>query len=297
MTKRKLIILAAGNGTRLGPITAGGYPKPLVGIYDKPCFYYSLASAIAAGYTEIAIIIKPGTRELFETHFQDGSPLGIRLEYIEQPKQIGTANAFVVAADFIGKDAVTLFLGDNIFIGEGFTQEMIRAGNTHQSAAVFLYEVPLEEASKYGVAEHTNGTITSIVEKPSQPKSPYIIPGVYFYDNSVIKIAQHLQPSPRGEYEVPDINLEYLKQNQLAGITLSPDIVWFDTGTEQSQHEAAECVRRWQSQYNTLLGSPEIEAFKMGLIDTEALQRRINQPGIKKSKYGEYLQRLLELSQ
>lgn len=289
MKGQTFLILAAGNGTRLGPITAGGYPKPLVGVFDKPCFFYGLAAGIAAGYTKIGVIIKPGTRDLFTTHFGDGTSLGVHLEYIEQPEQIGTANAFVVASDFIEEDNVTLYLGDNIFIGDSFTQAMIEASNTQEGCTAFLYQVPLHEASKYGVAEYRNGQIISIEEKPSVPKSSLIIPGVYFCDNGVVEVARALKPSPRGEYEISDVLLHYLSQGTLKGVRLSRDVDWHDTGNVDSQQNAAVSVQRWQAERGAIVGSPEVEALKRGLIDTATFAARIEEPGIVKSAYANYL--------
>jgi len=294
MTGNKLIILAAGNGTRLGPITAGGYPKPLVDVYDKPCIYYSIAAAIASGHTSVGIIIKPGTQQLFVAHFGHGARLGIQIEYIEQPVQRGIADAFVVAKDFIGADGVTLMLGDNIFIGDSFTKAMIEAGNSNGSATVFALRVPLKEASKFGVVEFRNGKAVSIEEKPEKPKSPFIIPGVYFYDNSVIEAARTLEPSARGEYEISDLNQLYLERGDLRVVELSNDVDWHDTGTADTQLEAAIAVQTWYRQHGTIFGSPEVEALKAGLISVEQFTANANQPGIVKSAYGEYLQQELE---
>lgn len=294
MPRKKLLILAAGNGTRLGPITAGGYPKPLVDVYDKPSIYYSIAAAIAAGYTEIGIIIQPGKKDLFVAHFGYGARLGITIEYIEQPDQCGIANAFIVAQDFIGEDGVTLMLGDNIFIGESFKAAMIEASNNGGSATVFALQVPLKEASSFGVVEIRNGKAVSIEEKPAQPKSPFIIPGMYFYDNSVVEAARQLKPSARGEYEISDLNQLYLERGDLRVVRLSNDVDWHDTGTPDTQLEAANAVQTWYRQHGTIFGSPEVEALKAGLIDVDQFMANVKQPGIVKSEYAEYLRQELE---
>ena len=294
MTHNKLLILAAGNGTRLGPITAGGYPKPLVDVYDKPCIYYSIAAAIASGHTQIGIIIQPGKKDLFVAHFGYGASLGITIEYIEQPVQRGIADAFVVAKDFIGADGVTLMLGDNIFIGESFAKAMLEASNSDGSATVFALRVPLAEAPKFGVVEFRKGKAVSIEEKPEKPKSPFIIPGVYFYDNSVVEAAHTLQPSARGEYEISDLNQLYLERGDLRVVELSNDVDWHDTGTADTQLEAANAVQTWYRQHGTIFGSPEVEALKAGLISVEQFTANATQPGIVKSAYGEYLQQELD---
>lgn len=295
MTRKKLLILAAGNGTRLGPITAGGYPKPLVDVYDKPCIYYSIAAAIAAGYTHIGIIIQPGKKDLFVAHFGYGAKYGITIEYIEQPEQRGIADAFIVAKDFIGADDVTLMLGDNIFISESFKDSMVEASNNGGSATVFALQVPLVEASKYGVVDIRNGKAISIEEKPEKPKSPFIVPGVYFYDNSVVEAARTLQPSARGEYEISDLNQLYLERGDLRVVKLSNDVDWHDTGTPDTQLEAANAVQTWYRQHGTIFGSPEVEALKAGLIDVEQFTANVEQPGIVKSDYAEYLRQELAM--
>lgn len=294
MTQDVLIILAAGNGTRLGPITAGGYPKPLVDVYDKPCIYYSIAAAVAAGYTRIGIIIQPGKKELFVAHFGYGAKFGITIEYIEQPVQRGIADAFIVAKDFIGAGRVALMLGDNIFISDSFKDSMIEARNNGGSATVFALQVPLKEASSFGVVEIRNGKAISIEEKPEKPKSPFIIPGVYFYDNSVVEAARTLEPSARGEYEISDLNQLYLERGDLQVVKLSNDVDWHDTGTPDTQLEASIAVQTWYRQHGTIFGSPEVEALKAGLINVDQFTANVELPGIVKSDYAMYLRQELE---
>ncbi|MBE9585234.1 glucose-1-phosphate thymidylyltransferase RfbA [Mucilaginibacter sp. JRF] len=284
----KGIILAGGSGTRLYPITKA-ISKQLMPIYDKPMIYYPLSVLMLADIKEILIITTPEDNESFKRLLGDGSELGCRFEYAVQEKPNGLAQAFVIGKDFIGDDKAALILGDNIFYGSGFSK-LIQSFNNVEGAAVFAY--PVADPERYGVVEFDKQfNALSIEEKPEKPKSNYAVPGLYFYDNSVINIAADLEPSPRGEYEITDVNKVYLEQGTLKVGVMDRGTAWLDTGTFDSLSDATEFVRVIEKRQDTKIGCIEEVAYRMGFIDAEQLgalaQRYI------KSGYGKYLQKLL----
>lgn len=284
----KGIILAGGSGTRLYPITKA-ISKQLMPIYDKPMIYYPLSVLMLADIKEILIITTPEDNEGFRRLLGDGSELGCRFEYAIQEKPNGLAQAFVIGKDFIGDDKAALILGDNIFYGSGFSK-LIQSFNDVVGAAVFAY--PVADPERYGVVEFDKDfKALSIEEKPEKPKSNYAVPGLYFYDNSVIQIAADLEPSPRGEYEITDVNKVYLEQGTLQVGVMDRGTAWLDTGTFDSLSDATEFVRVIEKRQDTKIGCIEEVAYRMGFIDAEQLSN-LAQRYIK-SGYGKYLQKLL----
>lgn len=288
----KGIILAAGKGTRLGPITRGvgpssvGVSKALVPTYDKPTIYYPLSDMIAAGIKDVLVIAAPDNVEQFEQMLGDGTNLGMNIQYGIQPVPKGIAEAFIIAEDFIGNDDVLLMFGDNIFNGKRFT-ESLRASTTPRGATIFAYQVP--NPSDFGVVEFDkNMRATSLEEKPASPKSQYAVPGTYFYTNMVVDVAKAIKPSARGELEITDVNVEFLKRNLLDVTRLDNDTEWFDTGTPRSLSSASNYVERWQYQHGQLLGSPEATAYLSGFITAEQLLKLAD----NKSEYGAKLVQL-----
>ncbi|WJY96627.1 glucose-1-phosphate thymidylyltransferase RfbA [Corynebacterium fournieri] len=280
----KGIILAGGSGTRLYPITQG-ISKQLMPIYDKPMIYYPLSTLISAGIREILIITTPEDRPNFERLLGDGSRLGIMLHYAEQPKPEGLAQAFLIGEEFIGDDSVALVLGDNIFDGGGIAQAL---GQIHdiEGGAIFAYEV--SDPQRYGVVEFdADGTALSIEEKPAQPKSNFAVVGLYFYDNDVIEIAKSITPSARGELEITSVNEAYLDRGDLKVHRLHRGDVWLDTGTIDSMSEASAYVEVLQKRTGTVIGSPEVAAYREGFISAAQLQALGEQ--VLKSGYGRYL--------
>ena len=280
----KGIILAGGSGTRLYPITQG-ISKQLMPIYDKPMIYYPLSTLISAGIREILIITTPEDRPNFERLLGDGSRLGIMLHYAEQPKPEGLAQAFLIGEEFIGDDSVALVLGDNIFDGSGIAQAL---GQIHdiEGGAIFAYEV--SDPQRYGVVEFdADGTALSIEEKPAQPKSNFAVVGLYFYDNDVIEIAKSITPSARGELEITSVNEAYLDRGDLKVHRLHRGDVWLDTGTIDSMSEASAYVEVLQKRTGTVIGSPEVAAYREGFISAAQLQALGEQ--VLKSGYGRYL--------
>ncbi|MEG1497588.1 MAG: glucose-1-phosphate thymidylyltransferase RfbA [Clostridiales bacterium] len=266
----KGIILAAGKGTRLYPITKT-LRKSLLPVYDKPMIYYPLATLLNAEITEILIIVPPGDMGQFEKLLGDGSSLGISISYKEQQVPRGIADAFIVGKDFIGKDSVCLALGDNIFYGADFSEKVKNAQIQNENATVFGYYV--EDPKPFGVVEFSaDGKALSIEEKPLEPKSNYIIPGLYFYDNSVVGIAQNVKPSKRGELEITSVNQTYLEQQQLKVVALNTDYSWFDTGSASSLLIAANAIAKEQHATKKQVACIEEIAYKKGLIDFETLQ-------------------------
>lgn len=281
----KGIILAAGKGTRLYPMTRP-VCKPLLPVYDKPLLYYSVSALMQAGIREIMVIVPPGEEPVFQALLGDGSQWGISIVYAVQPVPRGIADAMLVGAEFIGKDSVCLVLGDNIFYQEGFATVLKQAVAENQGATVFGYYV--EDPRPFGVVEFDEtGKALSIEEKPQQPKSNYIIPGLYFYDNQVIDIAKHLTTSARGELEITDVNLEYLRREQLNVVRLERDFVWLDAGTADSVLEAAETIRDIQRDTGRYVGCIEQCALEAGWLSAE----QVHQLGmeLEKTQYGQYL--------
>ena len=280
----KGIILAGGSGTRLYPITKG-ISKQLMPIYDKPMIYYPLTTLISAGIREILIITTPEDADAFRRLLGDGSQFGIMLDYAVQPSPDGLAQAFIIGEDFIGDDSVALVLGDNIFEGAELSRVL---GETRdvQGGAIFAYEV--SDPKRYGVVDFDpDGTVTSIEEKPAEPKSNYAVVGLYFYDNDVVEVARGIQPSARGELEITSVNEAYLRQGRLRVHRLPRGDVWLDTGTIDSMAEAGAYVEVMQKRTGTVIGSPEVAAYREGFISREALIR-LGETMLK-SGYGRYL--------
>jgi glucose-1-phosphate thymidylyltransferase len=284
----KGIILAGGSGTRLYPITKA-ISKQLMPIYDKPMIYYPLSILMMAGINEILIITTPEDHVQFKRLLGNGSQVGCHFEYAIQEVPNGLAQAFVIGADFIGNDKVALVLGDNIFYGSRLGRQLQEL-NTVEGGYVFAYQV--SDPERYGVVEFDqNNHVLSIEEKPKHPKSNYAVPGLYFYDNQVVSIAKELQPSARGEYEITDVNKEYLKRNQLKVSILDRGTAWLDTGTFDSLNDATEFVRVIEKRQGTKIGCIEEVAFLMGYINEAQLQNLAKQ--LEKSGYGKYLQSLV----
>lgn len=286
----KGIILAGGSGTRLYPLTEA-ISKQLVPVYDKPMIYYPLSTMMLAGIKDILLISTPRDISRFEDLLGDGLQLGINIEYKIQEKPNGLAEAFIVGADFIGNDSVCLILGDNIYYGSGLSEMVQRSAQKQIGATVFGYQV--NDPERFGVVEFDeNHHVKSIVEKPVHPASNYAVTGMYFYDNQVVKIAQNLTPSPRGELEITDVNKAYLKQGQLDVELLGRGYAWLDTGTHESLHEAAGFIETVQKRQNLKIACIEEVAYRMGYIDREQLVE-LAQP-LKKNDYGQYILRLAE---
>jgi len=280
----KGIILAGGSGTRLYPITKG-ISKQLMPIYDKPMIYYPLSILMLAGIREILIITTPEDKDQFERLLGDGRSLGCEFQYAIQEEPNGLAQAFVIGEDFIGSDKVALVLGDNIFHSNGLSQ-LLQNCTDVEGAYVFAYSV--KDPERYGVVEFDqNQKVISIEEKPKEPKSNYAVPGLYFYDNEVVSIAKSLKPSARGEYEITDINKEYLRREKLRVAVMSRGTAWLDTGTFESLHQASEFVRVIELRQGFKIGCIEEIAYRMNWITKEDLLE-LAQP-LLKSGYGQYL--------
>lgn len=284
----KGIILAGGSGTRLYPITKA-ISKQLMPIYDKPMIYYPLSVLMLSDIRDILIITTLEDNESFKRLLGDGKELGCNFEYAVQEKPNGLAQAFVIGAKFIGSDKVALILGDNIFYGSGFS-DLIRSFNQIEGAAIFAY--PVADPERYGVVEFDkNFKALSIEEKPEIPKSNFAVPGLYFYDNNVLEIARNLKPSPRGEYEITDVNKFYLEMGTLQVGVMDRGTAWLDTGTFDSLSDASEYVRVIEKRQATKIGCIEEVAYRMGFIGDEELKLLIAK--YIKSGYGTYLQSLL----
>jgi glucose-1-phosphate thymidylyltransferase len=285
----KGIILAGGSGTRLHPITLG-VSKQLIPVYDKPMVYYPLSTLMLAGIKDILVITTPHDAAHFERLLGDGSQFGVNLTFAQQPSPDGLAQAFTIGADFIGDDSVALVLGDNLLYGPGLGSRLQRFENI-DGGAVFAYWVAEPEA--YGVVEFdAEGRAVSLEEKPASPKSNYAVPGLYFYDNDVIEIARNLAPSARGEYEITDINREYLERGKLQVEVLPRGTAWLDTGTFDQMTDAAEYVRTMERRTGMKIGMPEEVAWRQGFLTDDELRERAEK--LVKSGYGAYLLDILK---
>ena len=289
----KGIVLAGGSGTRLYPITKG-ISKQLIPIFDKPMIYYPISVLMLANIREILIISTPTDLPMFKRLLGDGSDMGVKFEYAEQPYPGGLAQAFTIGEEFIGDDSACLVLGDNIFYGAGFTQllnESVENVEKHGKATVFGYYV--NDPERYGVAEFdAEGNCLSIEEKPEHPKSNYAVVGLYFYPNSVVEIAKNIKPSARGELEITTVNQEYLKRGDLKVQTLQRVFAWLDTGTHDSLSEASTFIEVIEKRQGLKVACLEEIAFKKGWIDSERL-REVAKP-MAKNEYGKYLLRLAD---
>ena len=286
----KGIILAGGKGTRLYPLTMA-ISKQLLPVYDKPMIYYPLSMLMLAGIREILLITTPEDSEQYKRLLGDGGKLGMSFEYATQAVPRGLADAFLVGKEFIGDDKVCLILGDNIFFGHGLPQVLRSAAEQEIGAVVFAY--PVKDPERYGVVEFDeNGKAISLEEKPLKPRSNYAVPGIYFYDNRVVRYAEELEPSPRGEIEITDINRRYLNDGELSVKVLGRGVAWLDAGTHESLLQASMFVQAVEDRQGMMISCVEEIAYRMGYIDEECL-RNCAEP-LTSNEYGQYLLRFLD---
>ena len=284
----KGIILAGGSGSRLHPITMG-VSKQLLPIYDKPMIYYPLSTLMLAGIREILVITTPHDQESFQRLLGDGSQMGLEISYAVQEAPEGLAQAFLIGEDFIGDDRVALALGDNIFYGHGLVEALVSAAERDEGATVFGYWV--SDPERYGVVEFDDdGRALEILEKPEAPRSNYAVVGLYFYDNSVVERAKKLEPSPRGELEITDLNMKFLETQELSVEVLGRGIAWLDTGTYESLQQASSFIQTIQERQGLKVACLEEIAYRQGLLSREELIARGE--ALKKNSYGEYLLQL-----
>ena len=286
----KGIILAGGSGSRLYPLTHV-VSKQLLPVYDKPLIYYPLSTLMLAGIREILVISTPADLPRFEQLLGDGSQWGLRLSYAKQPSPDGLAQAFIIGREFVGAGSVALILGDNIFYGHGFGSILQKAASQDEGATVFGYHV--RDPERYGVVEfEEGGKVVGFEEKPESPRSHYAVTGLYFYDNQVLDIAANLKPSARGELEITDVNLEYLRRDQIRVELMGRGMAWLDTGTHESLQQATNFIETVEQRQGLKIACLEEISYHMGYIDVDDLSR-LAEP-MKKSSYGRYLLQLLE---
>jgi len=286
----KGIILAGGRGTRLFPLTIG-VSKQLLPVYDKPMVYYPLSMLMLAGIREILVISTPDALPAFRSLLRDGDQWGLRFSYAEQLEPRGLADAFLVGKEFIGTDAVSLILGDNIFFGHGLPLSLRKAAELNSGALIFAY--PVRDPQRYGVVEFDEkGRALSIEEKPLNPRSKYAVPGIYFYDNQVVEIAENLKPSARGELEITDLNCIYLERSRLQVEPLGRGVAWLDAGTHESLLQAANFVQAVEERQGMMISCPEEIAFRLGYIDKDRLLELAEE--MNNNLYGLYLERLAQ---
>jgi glucose-1-phosphate thymidylyltransferase len=288
MSERRGIILAGGAGTRLHPATVA-VSKQLLPVYDKPMVYYPLSTLMLAGIRDILLISTPQDLPRFEQLFGDGSQLGLCFKYAAQPRPEGLAQALVIGAEFLGSAPAALILGDNLFYGAGLIDTLRAAADYHEGAAIFAYYV--RDPSRYGVVEFDSaGNVLSIEEKPTRPRSNFAVPGLYFYDNRAVDVARSLRPSPRGEYEITDVNLAYLRESRLRVEVFGRGSAWLDTGTPEALLQASSFIGAVEQRQGLKIGCVEEIAYRMGFVDLAQLERLAEWAG--HGQYGDYLRSL-----